>query len=440
MYAEVVSSFSVQNAYLNNGKVLISNSGVTAIKFDLGFTRYLISGAYNLEPANIFFKIVAINSSTNQVIQDLSQLYNITTADFNSGPQGTNTNGIYKTYDINITYNSTLAGVGQNLRIGLLWKSNGQTPPSGYPNGMWMWTPLYQVEIITTPVIPPLLNDEYSGAITLTPSPAPGSMGNSKSAYFANSTITQTNYENFGIDGGSTPSSQYLGDVWYKFTAINNTHDIFVSSPYTLGYWFRVELFSISGSTLRLMERESSVSRTSILLKTSGLNIGQTYYFRIVLGSGVTTNKDITLNYICVTTPAVQSPVIKAKVRYDNSEGFMYHGNTLGLSFVIPQNIPESDLSFDWRLINQQGQVGEGGAVNGSFLYKEEDGSPINNGTYSLLNVKNRRVKIGLGPKSPAYAHVQFWAFHVQVRVKRISTNTYLYNWTTASGLFMTEL
>lgn len=434
LYAEVVSAFSVQNTYLNNGKIKLNNTGNTNIKVNLGFTRYLLPSSQSFEGANIYFKVVAFNAQRlDQIIFDLSPLYNITTTDFNAGPFGVNTSNINKTYDISIPYNSILAAAGQNLRIGLVWKSWGQTPPNGYPNGLWIWNPLYQVEIISPPVTTPPANDEFAGAISLTPS-STTSCTQQIIADFNNSTITQRSYETFGYNGGASnnnvPSSM-LGDLWYKFVPINTTHEISVSQPPS-GYTYSMELLTINGSEFKIIDIKNFIVAGTSSIKTSGLNIGQTYYVRLILINSSSQNKNVSLN-ICVSTPVIQSASLEMKVRYEYNNGFIYDGNSIGLNFTIPQNIPDTDLSFDWRI------VGSDPLINGVYLYAEGS-NPVNNGLYSLSNVQSRRVKVGFEPKAPQYADVPFWWFGVEVRIKHISTNTYLTDWYNDGGVFYTEL
>lgn len=144
-FAEVVAGFQIHNVYLNGGKVKINTVGSTTVKFDVTSSRYLIGGSP--EVASIFYKLVAFSASNATVIGNLSPLYNITTSDFSNDINSPNYMAVKKTYEINIPY-TALSNYGNDLRIGLVWKSIAQTPPNGYPNGLWHYNPPYQVELI----------------------------------------------------------------------------------------------------------------------------------------------------------------------------------------------------------------------------------------------------------------------------------------------------
>lgn len=290
------------------------------------------------------------------------------------------------------------------------------------------------IEIVEeSPFGPAPSNDESSGAISLTPNGS-ASCNQQLPVNFNNSTITQWSYEDFGEDGGNSHSFMLRakGDVWYKFAATNMTHEITVSGQLPSNYNYKIELYSKNGNVLKVIDTENNDFDSSPSIITSGLNVGQEYFIRVILITAIQ-NNNVSLN-ICVTTPVIQSPIIKTKTRYEsNTAGtYVYDGNTIGLSYAISQNVPESDLSFDWRLVNPNIL-----ALEGAFLYAE-GGSRVNNGTYSLLNVQGRRVKIGFSAKSPNNP-LEFWTFYTEVRIKQVSTNTYLTDWIRAGG-GMTEM
>lgn len=140
VHAEAVAGFQVQSTYLDNGKIKLNSSGATAINVDVNFTRNLVVGTTNFESANIYFKIVAINTTTGQIISDLTQLYNITTTDFGSNANFT------KTYPVSITF-SNLGVSAPYIKIALLWKSIQFPAPPGYPY-FNVFPTTYPVEII----------------------------------------------------------------------------------------------------------------------------------------------------------------------------------------------------------------------------------------------------------------------------------------------------
>lgn len=82
-----------------------------------------------------------------------------------------------------------------------------------------------------------------------------------------------------GIDCGSKPNfGMAANDVWYKFTAVSSTHDIYVSS---LGFDAVIDIRSGScnGTTIACID-EANSSQTEAMSLT-GLTIGNTYYVRI---------------------------------------------------------------------------------------------------------------------------------------------------------------
>ena len=147
--ADIISNYQIPSTYLDNGKLKVNSSSATPFKVTVGFTRFLLGGSNTWESVNIYFKIVAFNNATGQVISDLTNWNNVTSTSF-TDPNG---NTISKTYDVNINF-SSLGVTAQNLRIALLWVSNAYPAPPGSPLGANIYSTLYQVTVVTPPTSP----------------------------------------------------------------------------------------------------------------------------------------------------------------------------------------------------------------------------------------------------------------------------------------------
>ena len=389
--------------------------------------KYQINAYYRgtVTSGSEFYPMLAFGFNTTKKTQNTSTSCSGPQAISSSGYTTASTGSNFAWSASPIVSTITLTQNYESLSVGSIpWPNNSAT---GVQN-----VQVRKIQITEIP--PPITNDESTGAITLTPS-TNVSCVQQTSASFGSATIAQSPYyENVGCPFSNTR----IADVWYKFTATNNTHAITVSDAPS-GYNRSAELYSYENSTFRLVDVTQPLSASSGTITSSGLNVGHVYYVRLVLGSETTQNKNVNLN-ICVTTPIIGLADLKVEACFwlglVEDATIIDNGMTLNVAYQLPQSIPESDLSFDWKIIPDGVNPG---FVDGLFLYAEGT-SPINNGLNGISNVQSRRIKVGLDSKSPTYAGYNIWGAYLGVRIKQISTNTYLTGWINDGQFFRTEL
>jgi hypothetical protein len=135
----------------------------------------------------------------------------------------------------------------------------------------------------------PLINDNCSGAIALTPSPTCSPVsGTTIGGTQSIPAITCGGYQGNAND-----------DVWYSFTALSPTHTINVTGSGTFDAVVDVRSGNCNGSNIAC--RDATTTGTEQVPLT-GLTVNATYYIR-VYGYGSTTNNG---NFtICVTMPTL---------------------------------------------------------------------------------------------------------------------------------------
>ncbi|MCB0775294.1 MAG: T9SS type A sorting domain-containing protein [Chitinophagaceae bacterium] len=147
-----------------------------------------------------------------------------------------------------------------------------------------------------------------------------------------------------GNMAGATASSQPLSgscpgslayDVWYRFTAINNTATVTISSFGTNFLATRgVEIFSGSCGSL------TSLACGSTTATSNSLTAGNVYYVRVYSSTGPAPTGDARFN-ICVTSTA--APVVRYGNSYVNlskktNGGVVQPGDTLEIRMAIQHN------------------------------------------------------------------------------------------------------
>ncbi len=176
---------------------------------------------------------------------------------------------------------------------------------------------------ITDPVTPTPPNDECVNA--------------------ANLTVT-TNCNNVNNDmSGATPSSPVLGglctgplayDVWYRFTAVNNTATVNLSN---IGANFLnpgIEVFSGNCGSL-----VSIACGNSPLLMSGTLTAGATYYVRVYSRTAPAPNGNARFD-ICVTSsllPIVRFGNSYVNISKQNTGGVVQPGDTLEIRMMLTQ-------------------------------------------------------------------------------------------------------
>lgn len=137
LFAEQVTSFSIPNTYLENGKVRLNATGQTSFKFTVTCLRGLVGGTNDYEPANIVVNLVAYHAGSNGApVMTILGGYTFKTADFGSS------NSVTKTLDAVATYTNIQNETG----ITLIWSSYA------FPNNN-VWTSDYKF-FPYTPVVP----------------------------------------------------------------------------------------------------------------------------------------------------------------------------------------------------------------------------------------------------------------------------------------------
>ena len=173
---------------------------------------------------------------------------------------------------------------------------------------------------VTDPVSPPPSNDECINAVNLSTASGCNSIP--------------------GDMAGATPSSQPLGgsctgpnayDVWYKFTAVNNTASISLGSIGANFLTPRIEL--LSGSCGSLV----SVACGTNPLTNSSLTPGNTYYIRVYSTTAPPPNGNARFT-ICITSSAL--PTVRFGNSYVNvskrsTGGVVEPGDTLEIRMTI---------------------------------------------------------------------------------------------------------
>jgi len=238
----------------------------------------------------------------------------------------------------------------------------------------------YPVKINNPPPAPPgPANDNYTGAINLT------------STAIAGTTVNATQ------SSQAAPSCDVSidDDVWYKFVATSTSHTINLNNVqfYGTSYGTPYAAIAIYNSSLGYMQCEAG----NYTYTVSALIIGQTYYVRLWTTS--TTNRRMTFD-ISVTTSNINS--ITNIIR----NGYSYEFTA---TFSHDSAIPISDITFEWGLFSP-----------------DEEG--IESWGFSIIP-----------GNSPNHVYVEGTAgdtaILLGVRMKRISTNTYISDWYIRNGM-----
>jgi hypothetical protein len=180
---------------------------------------------------------------------------------------------------------------------------------------------------ITDPVATPPANDECTGAFNM-------SIANGCNSIPGNM-------------AGATASAQPLGgsctgplayDVWYRFTAINSTATIQLSSYGTnFGANRGVEILSGTCGSLTSLSCGSTSGTGTLSVTATGLTSGNTYYVRVYSTATPSPNGDARFN-ICATSSA--APVVTYGNSYVNiskktTGGVVQPGDTLEIRMAI---------------------------------------------------------------------------------------------------------
>lgn len=138
---------------------------------------------------------------------------------------------------------------------------------------------------------PPLVNDNCSGAITMT----------------VNSANTCTSTTSGTTIGGTLSSAACVGtaddDVWYKFVATQSSHDL-RETPGTIGDAV-VQLYSGTCASLTSISCIDNYSVSDETYSATGLTSGNTYYVRVHSYASGTGQGTFTM---CITSPCLGTP------------------------------------------------------------------------------------------------------------------------------------
>ncbi|MDA3616006.1 hypothetical protein [Polluticaenibacter yanchengensis] len=240
-------------------------------------------------------------------------------------------------------------------------------------------------KILISEILASVANDNYTEAITLTPS----------STSACTQTVSGTTLLATQSPQAAPPCTGSAGiddDVWYKFTATGNIHSVNLSNVILDGYGGTFAAMAIYNSNLQLIE----CSYIDHSITSNQLVIGQTYYVRVWTGQAGA-NKNMSFN-ICVSTPGPN--VIKSLTITNNS----MQSDLITANFIKDASIPSSDISFVWELVHDR--------YNSNTLHE-----------FSLSSSETLTNQVTL--------HYQATEVYVnlRVRMKRISTNSYISDW-----------
>ena len=190
------------------------------------------------------------------------------------------------------------------------------------------------VEIAPTPPIPTVANDDYTGAITLTPDASTPVSG---TTYQATSSI------NVSPSCGANPGTTfYKPDVWYKFQATNTKHIIKADDVRYRGIvssWAPFIGLTLYNSGLN--EMNCTFDRN---ISLTGLIVGETYYIRLWNAESSSTPKSIDFN---VSVSTLGENAITSVAR----QHWAWDTFKLTASFIHDPSISVSDITFDWEIV-----------------------------------------------------------------------------------------
>lgn len=233
------------------------------------------------------------------------------------------------------------------------------------------------------------INDDYAQATTLTP--------NATSLVSGTTALATMSVESVPSCGSGIDD-----DVWYKFTASNNVHSVNVSDIKYDAYGATSLSLALYDSNLNLIE---CMAHENVIVSNT-LNVGQVYYVRVWTSQE---GRIKTASFkVGVKTPS--GNVVKSLNMSWNAQ---QNGYTITAQFIHSASIPLNDIAFEWQL-----------SAEPTFPYSPYAFDLSNSQTFSVV----------------LYSYETDWYTNVNVRMKQISTNSYISDWyKTPSPIFSWE-
>lgn len=255
-------------------------------------TCVMTSNASCVSPTTATSTPIIITNNTPAQPSVISGTTNITPPQSGIAYSVTNVSGVSYTWTYSGTGVSVASGQGTNSIT--LDFANGAT------SGTLTVTPTYSgctgtARTFPINIVP--INDECSGAITLTPSADLSCSGITGTIAGATQSIAP-------VTTNTGTSATTIADVWFKFVATNTTHVVYVDPSSSMDAVVDVRSGACTGTSIGSSDDYSASGLETVPL--NGLTIGSTYYIRVYHSKSASGDAAIPADptfTICITSP-----------------------------------------------------------------------------------------------------------------------------------------